>query len=132
MEPQTTPTTQTFDDPDTYAIIGAALEVQHTLGCGFLEKVYAFALANEFKRRAIPFVSEVELAISYKGDLLPCTYRADLICFGTVLVELKAQRELSPIDEAQLLNYLKITGLRVGLLLNFGKTRLEQRRFVMG
>lgn len=131
MEPQTTPTTQTPDDR-TYAIIGAALEVHHTLGCGFLERVYGLALACELRRQGIPFEAEVALPISYKGELLDCSYRVDFLCYEDIIVELKAQRDLTAVDEAQVMNYLQAGGLRIGLLLNFGKTGLQKRRFVMG
>lgn len=131
MEPQTTQTTQS-PDPRTYAIIGAALEVHHTLGCGFLERVYALALACEFCRLGIPFEQEVALPISYKGELLDCNYRVDFLCYGEIIVELKAQRDLGGADEAQVLNYLHAGALRVGLLLNFGNPQLEKRRFVVG
>lgn len=131
MEPQTTPTTQTQDER-TYAIIGAALEVHHTLGCGFLERVYALALACELRRRHIPFKHELQIPISYKGELLDCNYRVDFLCYGEVIVELKAQRDITRVDDAQLMNYLHAAGLRTGLLLNFGNTGLEKRRFSVG
>jgi GxxExxY protein len=99
------------------------------LGCGYLERVYQLALANELRRRGIPFKAEVETPVLYKGDLLDCSYRFDLLCFGEVLVELKALPGLGPVEEAQVLNYLKAGPLDVGLLLNFGTTRLEVRRF---
>jgi GxxExxY protein len=131
MEPQTTPTTQNHDER-TYAIIGAALEVQHTLGCGFLERVYNLALARELHLRGIPFEREVVLPISSKGEVLDCNYRVDFLCFGDVIVELKAQRDMTKIDDAQLMNYLHAAGLRTGLLLNFGNPGLEKRRFSVG
>ncbi len=116
-------------DPQTYAIIGAAQEVHKVLGCGFLERVYQCALANEFARRDIPFEMEVVLPVTYKGDLLDCTYRVDFLCFGDVVVELKALSVTSGVEEAQVLNYLKSGPLDVGLLLNFGSLRLEVQRF---
>lgn len=128
---QTTPTTQNHDDR-TYAIIGAALEVHHTLGCGFLERVYGLALASELGRRGIPFEREVPLPISYKGELLDCNYCVDFLCYGEVIVELKAQRDITNVDHAQVMNYLHAAGLRTGLLLNFGNTGLEKRRFSVG
>ncbi|MFO1532283.1 MAG: GxxExxY protein [Thermoplasmatota archaeon] len=116
------------DDPRTHAIIGAALEVHHTLGCGFLERVYQLALACEFRRRGIPFEAERPLPIEYKGERLPCEYRLDFLCFGDILLETKAILALGKPEIAQVLNYLKAGGLDVGLLINFGGTELEIRR----
>jgi GxxExxY protein len=117
-------------DQQTYQIIGAAMEVHRELGRGFLEAVYQEALAHEFALRAIPFRREAPLAISYKGELLLTTYRADFICFDEIIVELKAIRSLSIVEEAQLLNYLKATGKQRGLLLNFAAHSLQHKRFV--
>jgi GxxExxY protein len=117
-------------DPRTYAIIGAAFEVHKTLGGGFLEAVYGDALAVEFTQRQIPFQREVELPILYKGSRLATLYRADFICFEDVIVELKAVSRTTSVEEAQVINYLKATGLEIGLLLNFGPKSLEHRRFV--
>lgn len=97
-------------DPQTYAIIGAAMEVHRQLGNGFLEAVYQEALAKELKLRNIPFEREVELVISYKGEPLINKYRADFICFGEVILELKAASRLTSADESQVINYLKATG----------------------
>jgi GxxExxY protein len=105
-------------DPETFVIIGAAMEVHR--GRGFLELVYQTALALEFQERAIPFKAEVALPIRYKGKLLTCAYRADFICFENVLVETKAIARLTSADDAQLINELKATGMHRGLLLNFG------------
>lgn len=117
-------------DPQTYAIIGAAIEVHRVLGYGFLEAVYQEALAREFKTRGVPFEQEACLAISYKGKPLDVGYRADFVCFGEVVVELKALQSLSGNEEAQLLNYLKASGFKRGLLLNFGSPSLQQKRMV--
>ena len=117
-------------DPLTYAIIGAAMEVHRQLGCGFLESVYQEALALELKNRKIPHRRELQFPVIYKGRELRCHYRPDFICFESIIVELKALGQLSHVEESQLINYLKVTGFQTGLLLNFGKKSLEQRRFV--
>ncbi len=117
-------------DPQTYAIIGAAMEVHRVLGHGFLEAVYHDATILELIERHIPHESEVKLVIRYKDKTLPSYYKADLICYGEVLVEIKAQSRLTTADEAQVINYLKATGLSKALLINFGAPSLECRRLV--
>ena len=117
-------------DPRTYAIIGAAIEVHKQLGHGFLEPVYQEALAIEFEKRGIPFQRELKLAIHYKDQLLGTKYCADFICFGSIVVELKALARMSGAEEAQVINYLKATRYQLGLLLNFGTRSLEHRRIV--
>jgi GxxExxY protein len=117
-------------DPQSHAIIGAAMEVHRELGFGFLEAVYQCALALEFQQRSIPFKAEVALPIRYKSKLLTCGYRADFICFEDLLVETKAIAELTRVDDAQVINQLKATGLERGLLLNFGGPSLEFKRLV--
>ncbi len=117
-------------DPRTYAIIGAAMEVHRRLGRGFLEAVYHEALRMELALREIPFQTEMDLPIFYRGTKLHIGYRADLICFNSVVVELKAIARLTSQDESQLINYLKATGIEVGLLLNFGAGSLEYQRLV--
>ncbi len=86
--------------------------------------------ALEYVEQKIPFQREVELEIKYKAKLLPCAYKADFICFGEIVVEFKALARLTTIEEAQVINYLKATGLSRALLLNFGAPRLEYKRFV--
>lgn len=117
-------------DPMTYAIVGCALEVHRTLGAGFLEAVYRDALHQLLSERKIPFRAEVQLAIRFRGKWLPTTYRADLVCYGEVLVELKALSRITRVEHAQVLNYLKASGLNRALLMNFGGRRLEIRRLV--
>ena len=117
-------------DQRTYAIIGAAMEVHRELGSGFLEAVYHEALTIEMTSRNIQFVHEIELPVIYKGQQLATSYRADFICFDNVILEIKALGALSTLQEAQILNYLKATGLGVGLLINFGAESLQYKRFV--
>jgi GxxExxY protein len=117
-------------DPRTYSIIGAAIEVHKQLGCGFLESVYQEALAIELGLRQIPFKREVKLPVTYKGQLLVTSFCADFICFDSLVVELKALANMSGSEEAQLINYLRATRYKVGLLLNFGARSLQHRRFV--
>ncbi len=117
-------------DERTYRIIGAALEVHKELGCGFLEAVYQEALGREFADQGIPFKSQPVIRIAYKGKPLDKTYQPDFVCFDEVIVEIKAISGLSGIEEAQLINYLKATGLKVGLLINFGSKSLEHKRFI--
>ena len=117
-------------DPRTFAVIGAAMEVHRVLGCGFLEAVYQEALALEMQTRAIPHRREVELPVFYKGQRLMTQYKADFIAYDDVIVELKALAKLSGMEEAQIINYLKSSGRKVGLLINFGAPSLEYRRFV--
>lgn len=117
-------------DPQTYAIIGAAMEIHRQLGHGFLEAVYQEAAVVEFPLKNIPFEREVSLPIKYKNITLPTHYRADFVCFSEIVVEFKALSRLSNVEEAQLLNYLKATGLKRGLLINFGATSLQYKRLV--
>lgn len=115
-------------DPETYAILGAAMEVHRELGCGFLEAVYAEALDFELEERRIPHEREQAIPIRYKSRLLTANYRADFVCFGSIIVEIKALAALGGVEEAQLLNYLKATGLPRGLLINFGTPSLGWKR----
>jgi GxxExxY protein len=117
---------------EVYQIVGAALEVYWQLGRGFLEPVYQEAMEMELRRRCIPFESQKRLTIVYKGQALLKEYVADFILFGQIIAELKACERLSVREEAQLLNYLKATGMRVGLLFNFGSAiKLEWKRYVV-
>jgi len=114
----------------TRQIIAAAMEVHRVLGPGFLEAVYEAALAHEFKLRGLRYLRQVELTVQYKG-ILAGQYRADFVVDDRVIVEIKATKRLTEIDEAQLLNYLKASGYRVGLLLNFGAPSLEIKRRIV-
>ncbi len=117
---------------EVYRIIGAAMDVYYRLGVGFLEPVYQEALEIEFTRREIPFEPQKELLIRYKGIELQKKYKADFCCFGQIIAELKALPALSAIEERQILNYMSMTGIRVGLLINFGRApKLEWRRYVI-
>jgi len=119
-------------DERTYKIIGAAIEVHKELGCGFLEAVYQEALGREFADQSIPFKSQPIIQIAYKGKLLDKTYQPDFVCYEEIIVEIKAIAGLSGIEEAQLINYLKASGLKVGILINFGLKSLEHKRLVYG
>jgi len=119
-------------DPQTYTIIGAAMEIHRQLGHGFLEAVYQEAAVVEFPLQEIPFEREVNLPVKYRDAMLPIHCRADFICFSEIIVEFKALSQLSSIEDAQLLNYLKATGLKRGLLINFGASSLQYKRLVWG
>jgi GxxExxY protein len=119
-------------DEQTYAIIGAAMAVHSELGNGFLEAVYQEALAVEFQAKGIPFIREKALPIHYRGKQLATYYKTDFLCFESIIVELKALSHLSGVDEAQVINYLKASGLSRSLLLNFGTPSLQHKRLVLG
>jgi GxxExxY protein len=106
---------------ECYAINGAIFEVYREMGCGFLEAVYQECLAKEFTLRGVPFVPQPELKLSYKQQPLTQVYRPDFVCFDKIIVELKAVKAIAPEHQAQVLNYLKATGYRLGLLVNFGE-----------
>jgi GxxExxY protein len=113
----------------SYKIIGAAMEVHRILGPGFLEAVYEAALAHELTLRGIPFERQKELPVYYKGQLVG-HYVADFVVNGQIILELKAVSALTKAHEAQAHNYLAATGLRLGILLNFGAESLQQKRIV--
>ena len=115
---------------EAYELIGACMEVHKQLGNGFLEQVYQEALELELKDRNIPFQREAKLSIEYKRQILKKYYIADFICFGRIILELKALSDLTSEHESQVLNYLKATDLKLGLLINFGSRRLQYKRFV--
>lgn len=116
---------------ECYKVIGCAMTVHSELGCGFLEAVYQEALSLELFESKIPFLKEHWLDIMYKGRLLDKKYIADFICYDQLIVEVKAMEGLLPEHTAQVLNYLKATGLKVGLLLNFGATKLQYKRVIL-
>ena len=116
---------------EVYSITGAAIEVHRVLGPGFLEAVYQEALEIELRLRDIHFEVQKPLVMTYKKFQLQKGYIADVVCYGKIIVELKALDQLSGKEEAQVLNYLKATGLRAGLLINFGRSgKLEWRKYV--
>ena len=117
-------------DEQTYAIIGAAMAVHRELGHGFLESVYQAALVREFQMRRIPFEREKCLPVFYRGERI-AEYKADFVCYEQIIVELKALQKLTGVEEAQVINYLKATGLNRGLLLNFGAPSLQHKRLVL-
>jgi len=118
--------TENEKDPRTSSIIGAAIEVHRHLGPGLLESAYEECLCHELHLRGISFQRQVDLPVSYKGLLLGCGYKIDLIVQQEVVLELKAVETLLPVHEAQLLTYLKLSGKRVGLLINFNTPLLTR------
>lgn len=115
---------------ECYKIVGACMNVHRELGCGFHESVYQDALEIELSRLGIPFIREKELPVIYKGVKLKTFYKADFVCYDQIIVELKALSELHSAHTAQVLNYLKVSNLRVGLLINFGEQSLKHEKYV--
>ena len=115
---------------ESYKIIGAAMEVHKELGCGFLEAVYQEAFELELQKQNIPYEREKLLNIFYKGTKLKKRFSADFVCYNKIVVELKALSELNNDNAAQILNYLKTSELKLGLLLNFGAKSLQYKRLV--
>ena len=105
---------------ESYLIRGAVFEVYREMGCGFLEAVYQESLEKEFHRQNIPFISQPEIELFYKQEKLQQIYKPDLVCYGKIIIELKAVKEICNEHRAQLHNYLKATGLQLGFLINFG------------
>ncbi len=116
---------------ESYDIIGAAMKVHNTLGCGFTEKVYQDALAVEFSKSEIPFQREVELHAVYNGVTLSASFIPDFICYNKIIVELKAVRELDDIHRSQAYNYAKVANYELALLINFGESSLAFERLVV-
>ena len=120
-----------YHGKESYNITGVAMHVYNTLGPGFLEAVYQEALAIEFKKRGIPYEQEKELKVFYDGQELKQTYRADFVCYGNIIVELKAVSELDNSHRSQVYNYLKATGYKLGIIFNFGsREELQYERVV--
>lgn len=117
-------------EEETYKIRGCVYTVHNELGCGFLEKVYQASLEREFEKSSIPFKREYKLPIYYKGEPLNLDYIADFICYDKIILELKAVSKLTEIHVAQLLNYLKATRLKLGLLINFGEESVRIERVI--
>ena len=117
-------------EEETYKILGACFEVHKTLGHGFLEAVYQEALEMEFQLRNIPYQREKMLYINYKGRQLKKHYVADFVCYDKIIIETKAISDLTSKDEYQILNYLKVTNFKLGLLINFGKPSLQKKRII--
>ncbi len=116
---------------ESYAIIGACFEVYNDKGCGFLEAVYQECLELELGFRAIPFRPQAELELTYKGRPLRSRYYPDFLCFEKIIVEIKAVSDLADEHRAQVHNYLKATGVRLGLLINFGRPgKLQHERII--
>jgi len=118
-------------DPLTYAIIGAAMNVHGILGHGFLEAVYQEAMEYELVALGIPYQRQFPLPIQYRDHTLNTSYRADFLCYDSIIVELKALQKLSGIEEAQVINYLKASRLEKALLINFGASSLEYKRLIL-
>jgi len=117
---------------EVYQIVGGAMDVYYTLGSGFLEPVYQQALEIELARRKIPFEARKRLRIEYKGHVLDKEYVADFVCYDQIIIELKACEGLSGRDAGQLINYLKVTHMHLGLLINFcSHPKLEWKRYVI-
>jgi GxxExxY protein len=115
-----------------YVIQGAIFEVYREMGCGFLEAVYQEYLEREFIAREIPFRAQAELRLMYKGSVLKQAYKPDFICYEKIILEIKSVRDIAPEHQAQLLNYLKATGMKLGLLVNFGShPRVTIKRFAL-
>lgn len=120
----------TVDDPQTHEIIGAAMAVHNEIGNGFLEPVYKWALSIAFEERSIPFAREVKLPIEFHGRLLPVKYRVDFVCYGNIIVEIKAIPAITPQAHWQAIHYVKAAKQERGLLINFGSVSLQYKRCI--
>ncbi len=132
MELMKTDGSKLVHEEETFAILGACFEVFNQQGCGFNEPVYQESLEIELQLRDVPFVSQPEMKLSYKGRPLKATFRPDFICFGNIVLEIKAVAALAPAHEAQVLSYLAATGHELGLLVNFGSfPKVEYKRLLL-
>jgi GxxExxY protein len=119
-------------ESEAFQIRGAAFEVYRAMGAGFLEAVYQECLELEFAKRHLPFEAHRPLGLSYQGQLLRQTYVADFVCYDRINVELKSARAIAPEHRAQTVNYLRVTNMKLGLLINFGATpKVENERFIL-
>ncbi|PNP96037.1 NADH:ubiquinone oxidoreductase [Hoylesella timonensis] len=116
---------------ESYRIIGACMAVHRELGCGMREMVYGDALEEEFKLQGIPYEREYSMMAVYKGIELKHSFVCDFICYEHILLEIKAERELNDINRSQVINYLKISKLPLGLLINFGESSLKYERYLL-
>lgn len=116
---------------ECYKIVGACMAVHRELGNGFLESVYQEALEIEFQQQGIPYIREKIIPVIYKGVELRSSFKADFICYDNIVIEIKAQSALNAEHSAQVINYLKATGLKLGLLINFGTVSLQHQRYVL-
>jgi GxxExxY protein len=114
---------------EVFKIVGAAMEVSNQLGCGFLEAVYQEALGIELDERRVPHEQQKRIVISYKGRVLNREYIADFFCYERIIVEIKAIKRITGLEEAQILNYVKATNIPLGLIINFGTPQLEWKRY---
>jgi len=121
-----------FFKDECYLIQGAVFDVYREMGCGFLEAVYQECLERELLTRKVSFHAQPDVQLTYKGLPLKQSYKPDLICYKQIIVEIKAVKEIAPQHEAQILNYLKATGIRLGLLVNFGSyPKATVKRYVL-
>ena len=125
--------TQEKRDPLTEKVIGCAIEVHRILGPGLLESAYQRCLALELHNQGLSFETEVPMPVRYKNEILDCGYRADMLVEKSLILELKAVETILPIHQAQLLTYMKLSGIHLGLLINFHQTRLIDglKRFIL-
>lgn len=132
MEEQKTEKLSILYKEESYQIQGAIFEVYKTIGTGFLESVYQICLQKEFALRNIPYAEKPKIEISYKNERLPLTFRPDFVCFNKIIIEIKAVSEISDEHRAQLHNYLRISGMKLGLLVNFNHSpKVEIERIVL-